>query len=200
MLNKAKHKQMSKQKLSKNEAKKLTPKQKRFCEEYVIDLNATQAAVRAGYSKKTANEQGARLLVNVSIQNYISELQKDIQERNKITVDECVSILANIARLDIADLFNEEGGLKPIHQIPKEARTAIASLESEQLFDYMDGEKIPAGVLKKVRTANKEGVIDKLMKHLGGYEEHNRQKQINFNLSNVSDSTIKDLLNASNGE
>lgn len=178
---------------------KLTPKQKRFCEEYVIDLNATQAAIRSGYSKKTASVIAEQVLRKLEVQNYISELKNQIAERNQITIDECVQLLANIARLDILDLFNEEGGLKRIHDIPKEARTAIASIESEQLFDYVDGEKIPAGVLKKIRTISKEGAIDKLLKHLGGYEKDNRQKQINFNLSNVSDDTIKDLINASNG-
>lgn len=54
-------------------ARKLTDKQKKFVEEYLIDLNATQSAIRAGYSPKTANEQGARLLANVSIQEAISK-------------------------------------------------------------------------------------------------------------------------------
>lgn len=55
----------------------LNEKQKRFAAEYLIDLNATQAAIRAGYSVKTANEQGSRLLVNVSIQEYISYRQNE---------------------------------------------------------------------------------------------------------------------------
>ena len=58
---------------------KLSPKQNRFCEEYLVDLNATQAAIRAGYSRRTANPQAARLLVNVSVQEYIRQL-RDIQK------------------------------------------------------------------------------------------------------------------------
>ena len=53
----------------------MTAKQERFVEEYLIDLNATQAAIRAGYSPKTANEQGARLLAKVSVQTAISRLR-----------------------------------------------------------------------------------------------------------------------------
>lgn len=53
----------------------MTDKQERFCEEYMIDLNATQAAIRAGYSPKTANEQGSQLLAKLSIQNRIAQLQ-----------------------------------------------------------------------------------------------------------------------------
>lgn len=64
----------------------LTDKQARFVEEYLIDLNATQAAIRAGYSEKTANEQGSRLLANVSIQVAIQEKQKAHSEATGLTV------------------------------------------------------------------------------------------------------------------
>lgn len=60
---------------------KLTPKQQRFVEEYLVDCNATQAAIRAGYSRKTANEQAARLLVNVSIKEAIALKQKKISSK-----------------------------------------------------------------------------------------------------------------------
>lgn len=57
----------------------LTPKQKRFCEEYLIDLNATQAAIRAGYSPKTAEQTASRLLRNVKVQEYIAKDKKSYQ-------------------------------------------------------------------------------------------------------------------------
>lgn len=65
----------------------LTPKQKMFCEEYTIDLNGTQAAIRAGYSEKTANEQAARLLTNVSVKEYVQSLMDKRSERIEITAD-----------------------------------------------------------------------------------------------------------------
>ena len=68
----------------------LTPKQQRFVDEYLIDLNATQAAIRAGYSPKTANEQGARLLVNVSISAAIKEAQQERQKRTLVTQDDVI--------------------------------------------------------------------------------------------------------------
>lgn len=157
----------------------LTPKQKRFCEEYVIDLNGTQAAIRAGYSKNTANRIASENLSKLDIQNYIKELQKDIQERNKITINECVQLFASMARFDIADLFNEDGGLKNIHDIPKESRLSISALESEELFEFEDGKKIPVGLLKKIKTTDRKGVIVELMKHLGGYEKDNKQRESN---------------------
>lgn len=66
---------------------KLTPKQQAFVAEYLIDLNATQAAIRAGYSEKTANEQGSRLLANVSVQAAIQEAMDKRSEKVEITQD-----------------------------------------------------------------------------------------------------------------
>ena len=74
----------------------MTDKQARFCEEYMIDLNATQAAIRAGYSPKTANEQAARLLANVSIQNRIAQLQAEQSRRTGVSADRVVRELSLI--------------------------------------------------------------------------------------------------------
>lgn len=66
--------------------RKLTDKQELFCQQYLVDLNATQAAIRAGYSKKTANEQGSRLLANVSVSARLAVLQE--KRLKKIEVDQ----------------------------------------------------------------------------------------------------------------
>jgi len=63
----------------------LTDKQVRFCAEFITDLNGTQAAIRAGYSKKTANEQASRLLANVSVKAEIKKLQERLSEKTEIT-------------------------------------------------------------------------------------------------------------------
>lgn len=157
----------------------LKEKQKRFCEEYVIDLNASQAAIRAGYSEKTSRSQGQRMLTNVDIQNYIQELQKEISKRNDITVDECINILANIARVDIAEFYNVDSGLKDVHAIPKEHRQAIASLETYEVTTP-EGEKIAD--IKKLKTTDKLKAVDMLLKHLGGYRRDNEQKTINSSI------------------
>ena len=77
---------------------KLTDKQEMFCKEYLIDLNATQAAIRAGYSKKTANEQAGRLLVNVSVQSKISELKESRSNRIEMSADGVLKELKNWVR------------------------------------------------------------------------------------------------------
>ena len=87
-------------------ARELTPKQRMFCDEYLIDLNATQAAIRAGYSNKTANEQGARLLANVSIRAYIDQKMAERSRRCGITADRVLNELAKIGFCNAADLIN----------------------------------------------------------------------------------------------
>lgn len=89
---------------------KLTEKQKRFCEEYLIDLNATQAYIRAGYSAKkkdTARVESSKLLTKPNIQNYISELQKFQSERTGITADNVLKELQKVAFAD-ADISGKE--------------------------------------------------------------------------------------------
>ncbi len=78
----------------------LTPKQARFVEEYLLDLNATQAAIRAGYSKKTANEQGSQLLAKLSIRQAVAEAQAIRAKRTEITQDEVIEGLKKEATLE----------------------------------------------------------------------------------------------------
>jgi phage terminase small subunit len=152
---------------------KLSPKQRRSCEEYLIDLNGTQAAIRSGYSQRTANEQAAQLLAKLSIQGYIKELQAAIQERNRITVDELVQMLTSFARLDPKDLFDDNGLTKNLNDMPESARKCITELKLMEISS-VDG---PIGVMKTIKLTSKLEAIEKLMKHLGGYEKDNEQKK-----------------------
>lgn len=76
----------------------LTEKQKRFCTEYLIDLNATQAAIRTGYSEKTARAIGQRLLTNVDIKKYIDERLKAIQTEKTADAQEVLEYLTAVMR------------------------------------------------------------------------------------------------------
>lgn len=76
----------------------MNAKQRRFCDEYLIDCNATQAAIRAGYSKKTANEQAARLLANASIKSYIDEQLERIHNEKTADAQEVLEYLTSVMR------------------------------------------------------------------------------------------------------
>lgn len=83
----------------------MTDKQKRFCEEYLIDLNATKAAIRAGYAEKAAYSQGQRLLKNVEVAELITKLKAKQSERTGITADR---VLAELSKLGFADMAEVE--------------------------------------------------------------------------------------------
>lgn len=76
-------------------------KMERFCNEYIIDSNATQAAIRAGYSPHTACSQGSRLLKNVEVAKRISELSAKIAEKNAASADEVMTFLSEVMRGEI---------------------------------------------------------------------------------------------------
>ena len=86
---------------------KLTPKQEQFCREYLIDLNATQAAIRAGYSEKTANAQAGRLLVNVSVAERIAELKQERVEKVARTAQDVLNDI-----ISVTAQARDEGDLK----------------------------------------------------------------------------------------
>ncbi|MBQ9096850.1 MAG: terminase small subunit [Clostridia bacterium] len=79
----------------------MTDRQKRFCEEYLTELNATQAAIRAGYSEKYAHTNANKLLQNTTIQKYIADLQADLREKTKITQKQLISELTTIGFADV---------------------------------------------------------------------------------------------------
>ncbi|MBI4486144.1 MAG: terminase small subunit [Acidobacteria bacterium] len=107
----------------------LTPKQRRFIAEYLIDLNATQAAKRAGYSPKTAQEQASRLLSNVKVAAAIAANQARQDAALGLTADEAREQNAFIARFDPADLFDEHRQLLHVKDMPRAVRCALRSVE-----------------------------------------------------------------------
>lgn len=142
----------------------LTPKQARFVEEYLVDLNATQAAIRAGYSAKTANPQAARLLADVSVKTAISEARGKRSERTTIDADWVLRRLAEEAEADLADLYTEEGGLKPVHQWPKIWRKGlVAGVDVETLKE--DGGVI--GHVRKLKLSDRTKRLELIGKHVG---------------------------------
>lgn len=87
----------------------LTPKQERFVAEYLVDLNATAAAIRAGYKEKTASQIGHNLLQKPAIELAVQEAQAAREKRTKITGDQVVSELAKIAFAKADDYYNDYG-------------------------------------------------------------------------------------------
>jgi len=107
----------------------LTPKQERFCREYLIDQNATQACIRAGYSKRTADRIGPELLGKTWVKARITVLAGKQAERLELKADDVLRELLLIAKVDIAKAYDKRGKLLPIHKIPEDVRRAIAGVD-----------------------------------------------------------------------
>jgi phage terminase small subunit len=146
--------------------RKLNARQARFSQEYVLDLNATQAAIRAGYSKKTAGQIGERLLKKVEIAAAIAAAKAERSERTMIGADRVLRELARIAFLDIGKAFTEGGQLKPLHEMDEDTRRAISGLEVSAL--YADGENI--GTLSKIKLSVKLKALELLGRHVGLFD------------------------------
>ena len=113
---------------------KLNPRQSRFVEEYLIDLNATQAAIRAGYSAKTANTNGPRLMVNAGIQSAIQKAQAARSERTQITVDKVLYDIELIKlnamqQEDDGKMINHAGALKACELQGKHLKMFVDKIE-----------------------------------------------------------------------
>lgn len=137
---------------------KLTEKQKRFCEEYLIDLNATQAAVKAGYSEKTARVVAAQNLSKLNIQVYLQQLMQERSQRTKITADMVLSELAAIAFSDRTELakVGEYGEVTftPTDKLGADIKKTIAGIENGKYGT-------------KVTSYDKVKALELLGKHLG---------------------------------
>ena len=190
--------------------KKLTAKQQRFCDEYLIDLNATQAAIRAGYSEKTACEQGARLLANVKVQKYLQKRKTDRIERTEITQDMVLLELANIAFSNAADyaavvekdatIQCENGAIMPLYDEdgnPVKYRTVEPVLTA----DLTENQKRALSVIKKgrdgfeVKPYDKIRALELLGKHLGMFTEQVKVTgEVNNPMAGLTTEELKKLI------
>ncbi len=150
----------------KNKDTGLTDQQLLFCKEYLKDLNATQSAIRAGYSEKTAQEQSSRLLSNVMVQ---SEIQRSFDKRaNKIEVnaDFVLGELLKLANSDLRKLFNDDGALKPQSEWPDDIAVAVSSVEIDEIWEGFGADRVVIGQNKKVKFWDKTKSLEMLGRHL----------------------------------
>jgi phage terminase small subunit len=143
---------------------RLTARQERFVHEYPKDCNGTQAAIRAGYAEKSAEVQATRLLGDPKILRQLRQVQGRALRRADITADRVLREYAAIGFFDPAEIFDDQGQLLAVREMPAGARQAIAGIEIEELHDR-GGRSI--GRLHKLRFAPKVPALDALAQHLG---------------------------------
>ena len=145
---------------------KLSPKQKLFVDEYLIDLNAKQAAIRAGYSAKTAERSGPRVLCSVVVQSVLAERIAEREKRTEINADYVLKRLAEIDQMDCLDILNDNGSVKPISKWPKIWRQFISGLDIADIFEGSGEERELVGLLKKIKWPDKLKNLELLGKHV----------------------------------
>lgn len=153
----------------------LTAKMKIFCEEYIVDLNATQAAIRAGYSEKTAYSVGHENLNKPEIAEYIQKLMQERSKRTEITADRVLQEYAKIGFADIKEYVSF-----------RTAKTVIGYGDGEAVIDYAtiidlkDSEEVDGSVISEVslkdgtlkfKLHDKKGALDSIARHLGMFTD-----------------------------
>ena len=161
---------------------KLTAKQKKFVEEYLIDLNATQAAIRAGYSPDTANEIGSQNLAKLSIKNEIDKAIAERSRRTGINQDRVLRELAKIAFVNPGDVINlNQATVKS--DAKEEDLAAIASVKIKNI-PTEDGEITE----REIKLCDKLKALDLLGKHLGIYDKKDAEdKNLTITINKASE-------------
>ena len=147
-------------------ARKLTARAQRFAAEYILDLNGTQAAIRAGYAKKRAAEMAYQLLQDSRVIDLIADLQATRSERTRIDADYVLHRLAEIDQMDFLDIMDDDMSLKPLSQWPKVWRQYLTSFELAELFEGRGDDRAMVGVLKKIKWPDKVKNLELLGKHV----------------------------------
>jgi phage terminase small subunit len=176
---------------------KLNDNQKRFVEEYLVDLNATQAAIRAGYSERTGYSQGQRLLKNVEIQSAIQKAMNERSERTEITQDRVLQELAKVGFANIKDYLSFKTALTTVGYDDKGQRIVdYAHIVELKDSDEIDGAVISEVSLKdgalKFKLHDKMKALQDIGRHLGMFTDN---VKINFNPADLTDEEIDELLN-----
>jgi phage terminase small subunit len=167
----------------------LTPRQQRFVEEYLVDLNATQAAIRAGYSRKTAQEQSSRLLLNVMVAAAVATAQAKRSERTAVTADLVLAELAKLGFANMADYMKAGPDGEPYLDFASLTRDQAAALQEVTVETFMvagedreDLEDQPhGGALRrpagrevrrvKFKLADKRAALVDIGRHLGMFKD-----------------------------
>ncbi len=145
---------------------KLPQKQRMFCHEYIVDLNATQAAIRAGYAPKRASEMGYKLLNKPNVCVLIDVLKQNRIKQLGIDANYVLMRLVEIDKMDAADIFNEDMSLKSISDWPEVWRRYLSGFDLAEMYEGRGDDREMVGLLKKIKWPDKVRNLELLGKHV----------------------------------
>ncbi|MDP9511383.1 terminase small subunit [Pseudomonas protegens] len=144
----------------------LTAKQQAFVAEYLLDLNATQAAIRAGYAKRGAKDQAWQNMQNPEILAAIKAAMEARNKRTQVDADYVLHRLTEIDQMDVLDILDDDMSVKPLSQWPKVWRQYLAGFDLAEMFEGQGKDRSMVGILKKLKWPDKVRNLELLGKHV----------------------------------
>lgn len=148
----------------------LTTKQKVFAYEYLRCFNATQAALAAGYAKKSAHDTGCKLLKHPEVAEVIGTKIRRAERKADVTIEEVVAELRNIVELDPGQCYGANGAVLPMQEWPENLRRACSGFEVEEKWDKSDPENPIEVRTKKVKFWSKTQSAELLLRKLKAFQ------------------------------
>lgn len=146
--------------------KPLTAKVESYCQEYIkFPENQTQAAINAGYSPKTAGKFASQNMRDERVQKRIAELMEERNKRLRVSADYVLLRLVEIDQMDVLDILNDDGSLKPIRDWPKVWRTTLSGFDLSSTIINMNEDAIE-NILKKIKWPDKVKNLELIGKHV----------------------------------
>ncbi|KVI87421.1 terminase [Enterobacter hormaechei subsp. steigerwaltii] len=148
--------------------KPLTAKVEAYCQEYIkCPENQTQAAINAGYSHKTAGKFASQNMRDERVKKRIAELMEERNKRMRVSADYVLMRLVEIDQMDVIDILDDEGGLKPISQWPKVWRTSLSAMDINRIrMAGKDDEDDIESTLQKIKWPDKVKNLELIGKHV----------------------------------
>ncbi|MCO7513725.1 terminase small subunit [Pseudomonas guariconensis] len=144
----------------------LTAKQQRFVVEYLVDLNATQAAIRAGYAPARAREQAYQLMKKPEVKAAIEKAMAERSKRLKVDADYVLQRLVEIDQLDVIDILNDDLTLLPLSEWPKAWRLSLSGMDITEIGRATEDASAAMAFLKKIKWPDKVRNLELLGKHV----------------------------------
>lgn len=144
----------------------LTAKQQRFIAEYLIDLNAAQAAIRAGYAVKGAKDQAYQLMQRPEVVAAIKEAIEARNQRVQVDADYVLNRLTEIDQMDLLDILDDDMSIKPLSKWPKVWRQSLSGFDIAEMFEGVGKERDLVGLMKKIKWPDKVKNLELLGKHV----------------------------------
>jgi len=145
----------------------LTPKQRQFIEEYLIDKNGSAAVIRAGFTQKPSSAKtiAARLLTKENVKTALAQALQEQQANTKITAERILEEIGRVALSDLSQAYNDDGTMKKVQDMPKDFVRALASVEVDEIWSGGSSERRQLGNTTKLKVLDKVRALELYAKH-----------------------------------